>query len=56
VQGRVYISAQHVCFHANILGWVTAVVIKASEIISVTKENTALVIPNAILIKTSNAK
>jgi len=25
IQGRIYISENHVCFHANIFGWVTDV-------------------------------
>ena len=25
VQGRLYISENHMCFHANIFGWVTNV-------------------------------
>lgn len=25
VQGRIYISENHICFHANIFGWVTDV-------------------------------
>ena len=25
IQGRLYISENHVCFHANIFGWVTDV-------------------------------
>ena len=25
IQGRLYISENHVCFHANIFGWITDV-------------------------------
>ena len=25
IQGRLYISENHVCFHANLFGWITDV-------------------------------
>lgn len=25
IQGRIYISENHICFHANIFGWITDV-------------------------------
>ncbi|XP_075151791.1 GRAM domain containing 1B isoform X2 [Haematobia irritans] len=52
IQGRLYISQNYVCFHANILGWETCLLIKWKEVTSITKEKTALVIPNAISICT----
>ncbi|XP_061394630.1 protein Aster-B [Musca vetustissima] len=52
IQGRLYISQNYVCFHANILGWETCLVIKWKDVTSITKEKTALVIPNAISIAT----
>ncbi|XP_005175661.2 protein Aster-B isoform X1 [Musca domestica] len=52
IQGRLYISQNYVCFHANILGWETCLVIKWKDVTSITKEKTALVIPNAISIRT----
>ncbi|XP_013117094.2 protein Aster-B isoform X1 [Stomoxys calcitrans] len=52
LQGRLYISQNYVCFHANILGWETCLIIKWKEVTSITKEKTALVIPNAISIST----
>ena len=27
IQGRIYISENHICFHANIFGWITDVTI-----------------------------
>ncbi|XP_073824836.1 GRAM domain containing 1B [Musca autumnalis] len=54
IQGRLYISQNYVCFHANILGWETCLVIKWKDVTSITKEKTALVIPNAISISTLN--
>ncbi|RIA84039.1 hypothetical protein C1645_785068 [Glomus cerebriforme] len=56
VQGRLYVSANHVCFNANIFGWVTNLVIAFSDIVSIEKKMTAYVIPNAILISTLHAK
>ncbi|KAI1307681.1 hypothetical protein EDD11_004462, partial [Mortierella claussenii] len=53
VQGRLYISENHVCFNANIFGWVTNLVIAFSEITSIDKRMTAFVIPNAISIVTT---
>ncbi|KAG0242112.1 hypothetical protein BGX31_000579 [Mortierella sp. GBA43] len=53
VQGRLYISENHLCFNANIFGWVTNLVIAFSEITAIEKRLTAFVIPNAISIMTS---
>ena len=56
IQGRLYISENHLCFKANIFGWVTNVVLPFSEIISIEKRMTAFVIPNAIQIATLQSK
>ncbi|KAH7050736.1 GRAM domain-containing protein, partial [Linnemannia elongata] len=57
VQGRLYISENHVCFYANIFGWVTTLVIAFSEITAIEKRLTAFVIPNAIsIVTTTNTK
>ncbi|XP_065356949.1 protein Aster-B isoform X2 [Calliphora vicina] len=56
IQGRLYISQNYVCFHANILGWETCLNIKWKDVTSITKEKTALVIPNAISICTPKEK
>ncbi|KAF8924915.1 hypothetical protein EDD21DRAFT_381821 [Dissophora ornata] len=57
VQGRLYISEDHICFNANIFGWVTNLVIAFSEITAIEKRFTAYVIPNAIsIITTTNTK
>ncbi|KAM7351419.1 GRAM domain containing 1B isoform 2-T2 [Cochliomyia hominivorax] len=56
IQGRLYISQNYVCFHANILGWETILTIKWEDVTSITKEKTALVIPNAISICTLKEK
>ena len=54
--GRIYISEGHICFSSNILGWVTNLVIGFDEVVSVEKENTAVVFPNAIAIQTLHAR
>lgn len=44
------------CFHANIFGWETFLCVKWKNVTAITKEKTALVIPNAILISTDSEK
>ncbi|KAI8331870.1 GRAM domain-containing protein, partial [Chlamydoabsidia padenii] len=54
VQGRIYISETHLCFNANIFGWVTKFCIAFSDIVDIEKRTTAIFIPNAINITTSD--
>ncbi|KAL0084609.1 GRAM domain-containing protein [Phycomyces blakesleeanus] len=56
LQGRIYFSENHICFNANIFGWVTNLVIAFADVIDIEKRATAIFIPNAILISTSTAK
>ncbi|KZT27659.1 GRAM-domain-containing protein [Neolentinus lepideus HHB14362 ss-1] len=56
IQGRMYISENHVCFHANIFGWITDLCIPMYDITSLEKKMTAFVIPNAIQLNTRKAK
>ncbi|XP_032591932.1 protein Aster-B isoform X2 [Drosophila grimshawi] len=56
VQGRLYVSQNYACFHANIFSWETYVSIKWKDVTNITKEKTALVIPNAISISTAKEK
>ncbi|KAI0756156.1 hypothetical protein C8Q80DRAFT_1092433 [Daedaleopsis nitida] len=56
IQGRLYISENHLCFHANIFGWITDLSIPMYEVISLEKRMTAFVIPNAIQLSTRTAK
>nr|NP_608770.4 GRAM domain containing 1B, isoform H [Drosophila melanogaster]AAF51119.5 GRAM domain containing 1B, isoform H [Drosophila melanogaster] len=56
VQGRLYVSQNYVCFHANIFSWETHVSIKWKDVTAITKEKTALVIPNAISISSGKDK
>ncbi|KAJ7047983.1 GRAM-domain-containing protein [Mycena amicta] len=52
IQGRLYVSENHLCFHANIFGWVTDLLIPIYEITALEKKMTAFVIPNAIRVGT----
>ncbi|XP_031334333.1 protein Aster-B-like isoform X3 [Photinus pyralis] len=56
VHGRLYASQNFLCFYANIFGWETNVTIRWKDVSAITKEKTALVIPNAIQINTKNEK
>nr|XP_014278898.2 GRAM domain-containing protein 1A-like [Halyomorpha halys] len=54
VHGRLYVSQNYLCFYANIFRWETQVTIRWKDVTSLTKEKTALVIPNAILVHTTS--
>lgn len=56
LQGRIYVTQNYLCFHANIFGWETNLTLKWKDVASIAKEKTALVIPNAILISTKSDK
>lgn len=56
IQGRLYVSENHICFNANILGWVTNLILAFSEVVAIERKNTALIIPNAIQITTLHNK
>ncbi|XP_055522744.1 protein Aster-B [Wyeomyia smithii] len=56
VHGRLYVTQNFLCFHANIIVWETRLSIRWKEVTSITKEKTARVIPNAILVCTDNDK
>lgn len=56
IQGRLYISENHICFHANIFGWLTDLSFPIYEITSLEKKMTAFVIPNAIQFSTRQSK
>ncbi|KAG0170311.1 hypothetical protein DFQ28_002257 [Apophysomyces sp. BC1034] len=56
LQGRIYISENHLCFNANIFGWVTNLVIAFADIVEIEKRTTAIFIPNAIQVSTLHAK
>ncbi|CAK9779701.1 unnamed protein product [Cutaneotrichosporon oleaginosum] len=59
IEGRftlLYVSENHICFHSNLFGWITDVVIPFAEVQTIEKKMTALVIPNAIGVTTSKEK
>ncbi|KAG2218174.1 hypothetical protein INT45_006226 [Circinella minor] len=56
LQGHIYITEHHLCFNANIFGWVTNLVIAFSDITSIEKRMTAMIIPNGIQVSTVHAK
>ncbi|XP_070817701.1 GRAM domain-containing protein 2B isoform X2 [Chaetodon trifascialis] len=52
--GRLYITACHACFYSSVLLKDTRVVIPVSSIHIVKKQNMALLVPNALSIRTSD--
>lgn len=56
LQGRMYISDQHICFYSNILGWVSTILIAFKEIVQIEKKTTAGIFPNGIVIDTLHTK
>lgn len=52
----MYVTLDYMCFHANIFGWETYLTLKWKNVSAITKEKTALVIPNAILLTTNTEK
>jgi len=55
-QGKLYLSSSNLYFYANILGKIVQKQFPLGHIVSVDKENTAKVIPNAIQIRLFNGK
>lgn len=56
MHGRLFVTQNYLCFHANIFGWETYLSLKLREITAITKDKTARFIPNAILLSTENEK
>ncbi len=54
VHGRLYATVNYLCFYANIFKWETTVALRWKDINGLTKEKTALVIPNAIQVTTED--
>lgn len=52
VQGRMYISENYLSFYSNILCWETQITIPFSKVVRITKEKTARLFPNGILVET----
>ena len=55
LHGRMYVTNNFLCFYSNLFGVEKKIRIPFSHITLITKENTALVIPNAIAITTSTS-
>jgi len=56
VHGRLYATVNYLCFYANIFRWETSVALRWKDVNGLTKEKTALVIPNAIQVTTDTDK
>jgi hypothetical protein len=54
LQGRMYVFPRHIGFACDLLGQVKSISLRFSEIDSIKKAKTALVVPNAISIQTNN--
>lgn len=52
LHGRMYVTSRFLCFYSNLFGLEKKIRIPYSHITLITKENTVLVIPNAIAITT----
>lgn len=56
LQGMLYVSKNYFCFYSNIIGYKTKIVIPVDKVVSISKERTALFIPNALHISTEDKK
>uniref|UniRef100_A0A1A8BPG5 Wu:fi13g07 n=1 Tax=Nothobranchius kadleci TaxID=1051664 RepID=A0A1A8BPG5_NOTKA len=54
--GRLYITEAHACFYSSVLLKDTKVVIPVSSIRTVKKQNTALLVPNAFSVRTTDGQ
>lgn len=52
----MYLSANYLCFYANILNWKSSLCLKYEDIVCVTREKTAKLISNAIEVKTNKSE
>ena len=52
LHGRMFLTSKFLCFYSNLFGLEKKIRIPWSHITSINKENTALVIPNAISVTT----
>eukprot|EP00092_Neocalanus_flemingeri_P040003 GFUD01043572.1.p1 GENE.GFUD01043572.1~~GFUD01043572.1.p1 ORF type:complete len:596 (+),score=183.26 GFUD01043572.1:72-1859(+) len=55
-QGRMFVTTNSVCFYSYIFGWENKFVVDWKEVTSITKEKTAIFIPNAVQITTKENK
>ena len=57
LQGHLYITENYFAFYSNILGlYKTKILIPVCEVLDITKEKTAIIIPNAVGIETHEGK
>lgn len=56
MQGKLFVGEMNLAFRANVFGWETQLIIPWSEIVSIEKRFTAIVIPNSIEIATPHAR
>ncbi|KAM6040195.1 GRAM domain-containing protein 2A-like [Theristicus caerulescens] len=54
--GRLYISSRHVCFHSSLLLKDIKAVVPVASISALKKTNTALLVPNALSIRTTEGE
>ncbi|XP_074020146.1 GRAM domain-containing protein 2A-like [Numenius arquata] len=55
-RGRLYISSRHVCFHSSLLLKDIKAVVPVASISALKKTNTALLVPNALSIRTAEGE
>ncbi|XP_023236262.1 GRAM domain-containing protein 2B-like isoform X2 [Centruroides sculpturatus] len=56
LQGQLYVTENHFAFYSNIFGHKTQILIPVREVVEVSKECTARIIPNAVGISTEEEK
>ncbi|XP_058714845.1 GRAM domain-containing protein 2B-like isoform X2 [Poecile atricapillus] len=54
--GRLYVSSRHICFHSNILLKDIKAVVPVASVSAIKKTNTALLVPNAVSIRTAKGE
>ncbi|XP_041085857.1 GRAM domain-containing protein 2B-like isoform X2 [Polyodon spathula] len=55
-QGKMYVSKNYICFYSSVLLRETKVMIPVSSVALLKKQNTALLVPNALSIRTSDGE
>uniref|UniRef100_A0A1B6EGK2 GRAM domain-containing protein n=1 Tax=Clastoptera arizonana TaxID=38151 RepID=A0A1B6EGK2_9HEMI len=56
LQGILYITKNYFAFYSNVFGYTTKLLIPTTSVLSVTKEKTAYIIPNAVGITTEDGR
>ncbi|XP_033376099.1 GRAM domain-containing protein 2A-like isoform X1 [Parus major] len=54
--GRLYVSSRHICFHSNLLLKDIKAVVPVDSVSAIKKTNTALLVPNAVSIRTAKGE